>query len=202
MKKLLIIFTIVGFNSVGAQQAIQDALAKVIKENNESSLDPLDFPSSYKNYLFGSRTLKDIRIKNKFYSKYKKGTLYRHDSSQLFLNTSLFQKREFVTIGVITGSVLVVPYLMVLKATPLEEKYKVLSKVNFRDISKIQVKKINNRNAMIVSGILSLGFLFQANKPEMQGSAWGFVWLPISLTPFLLKPYFSYSWETIYNSDN
>ena len=41
MKKLLIILTIVGFNSVGAQQAIQDALAKDKKENNESSLDTL-----------------------------------------------------------------------------------------------------------------------------------------------------------------
>lgn len=201
MKKLLIILTFVGFNSVIAQSSIQEVLANVIKENNKSSFDPLDFPASYKNYLFGSRTLKDIRIKNKYDSKFQKGTLYRHDSNQLFLNTSLIQKREIVTVGVITGTVLIVPYLLVLKATPLEEKYKVLSRVNYSDISKIQVKKTNNRNAMIVSGILALAVLSQANKPEMQGSAWGFIGLPLSFTPFLLKPYFSYSWKTIFSAD-
>ena len=92
-------------------------------------------------------------------------------------------------------------YLLALGSKPLTEKYKVLSEISINEIQQIQVKKTNNRNAWIASGLLAVGLLSQANKPEMEGSALGYVWLPISLTPFLLKPYFSYSWEIVFNAN-
>ena len=88
--------------------------------------------------------------------------------------------------------------MIALCSSPLTEKYKSLSDIEYSNIENIQIKKTNNRNAFIASGILAIGFLSQANKPEMEGSALAFAWLPISLSPFLLKPYFSYSWETLY----
>ena len=88
--------------------------------------------------------------------------------------------------------------MIALGSNPLTEKYKVLSEIDYSSVENIQIKKTNNRNAFIASGLLAIGLLSQANKPEMEGSALAFAWLPISLSPFLLKPYFSYSWETIY----
>ena len=101
--------------------------------------------------------------------------------------------------GIVTGAFTGIGYLLALGANQLTEKNKVLSKIDYRNIETIQIKKTNNRNAFIASGLLAIGFLSQANKPEMEGSALAFIWLPISLSPFLLKPYFSYSWENIYS---
>jgi len=64
--------------------------------------------------------------------------------------------------------------LIALGSSPLTEKYKVLSEIEYNNIKNIQIKKTNNRNAFIASGLLAIGFLSQANKPEMEGSALAF----------------------------
>ncbi len=177
MKNFLIIFTILCHQLIFAQQSAVNSLSYVSNST-------------------------DVKIQIKGNTEIKSGTIYRYDSSKLILNTARFQKRDFITIGIATGLFTGVGYLLALGSKPLTEKYKVLSEISINEIQQIQVKKTNNRNAWIASGLLAVGFLSQANKPEMAGSALGFVWLPISLTPLLLKPYFSYSWETVFNADN
>ena len=160
MKNIFIIFAVLGFHFIFAQQSLRQQLVV-------NSL-------SYVSKSTG------VKIKIKDDIEIKTGTIYRFNSSKLILNTSRLQR---------------------LCRHPLTEKYKVLSEISINEIQQIQVKKTNNRNAWIASGLLAVGLLSQANKPEMEGSASGFVWLPISLTPFLLKPYFSYSWETVFNAN-
>ena len=175
MKKLILlsILLFVGLNFISAQQPILDVIANV--------------PNAT-----------EIKIIKKDNSKLLNGTIYNYNSSNLYLNTACLQKRDYITIGVATGSFTGVGYLIALGSSPLTEKYKSLSDIAYSNIENIQIKKTNNRNAIIASSLLAIGFLSQANKPEMEGSALAFLWLPISLTPFLLKPYFSFSWETIY----
>ena len=174
MKKLLLILLlIVGLTSIFAQQPILDVIA--------------DIPNAA-----------EIKITKKNNSKLINGTIYNYNSSKLLLNTACLQKRDFITIGIATGSFTGIGYLIALGSNPLTEKYKVLSEIDYSSVEKIQIKKTNNRNAFIASGLLAIGLLSQANKPEMEGSALAFLWIPISLSPFLLKPYFSYSWETLY----
>jgi len=172
-KLLLIALLIVGCTFIFPQQPILDVIANV--------------PNAT-----------EIKITKKDNSKLLDGKIYNYNSSKLFLNTACLQKRDYITIGVITGSFTGVGYLIALGSSPLTEKYKVLSEIEYNNIKNIQIKKTNNRNAFIASGLLAIGFLSQANKPEMEGSALAFAWLPLSLSPFLLKPYFSYSWETIF----
>ena len=176
MKILVILLLLFGCNFISAQLPILDVIANV--------------PNGI-----------EIKIIKKDNSKLLNGTIYNYNSSKLFLNTACLQKRDYITIGVATGSFTGVGYLIALGSSPLTEKYKALSEIKYSNIENIQIKKTNNRNAFIASGLLVIGFLSQANKPEMEGSALAFLWLPISLTPFLLKPYFSYSWETIYLSN-
>tara|TARA_B100000315_G_C14260768_1_gene444048 strand:- start:131 stop:670 length:540 start_codon:yes stop_codon:yes gene_type:complete len=174
MKKLLLIaLLIVGCVVVFGQQPIMDSILKL--------------PNST-----------EVKITTKDYLALKKGTIYKFNSIELFLNTACLKKRDYIAFGIVTGSFTGIGYLLALGANQLTEKYKVLSKIDYRTIKTIQIKKTNNRNAFIASGLLAIGLLSQANKPEMEGSALAFVWLPISLSPFLLKPYFSYSWENIY----
>ena len=142
----------------------------------------------------------DVKIKLKGDAIIKSGTIYRYDSSKLILNTARFQKRDFITIGVATGSFTVIGYLLALGSKPLTEKYKVLREININEIQQIQVKKTNNRNAWIASGLLFAGLLSLADTEY--GPVLGFVGIPLSFTPFLLKPYFSYSWETVFNDNN
>ena len=175
MKKLLLIaLLIAGCVIVFAQQPITDSL--------------LNLPNST-----------EVKITMKDHLKLKKGTIYNFNSSELLLNTACFKKRDYMAFGIVTGAFTGIGYLLALGANQLTEKNKVLSKIDYRNIETIQIKKTNNRNAFIASGLLAIGFLSQANKPEMEGSALAFIWLPISLSPFLLKPYFSYSWENIYS---
>ncbi len=177
MKNIFIIFTVFCIHFIFAQQLAVESLSHVSKST-------------------------DIKIKIKESSEIISGTIYRYDSSKLILNTSRLQKRDFITIGVTSGIFTGVGYLIALGSKPLTERYKVLSEISVNEIQQIQVKKTNNRNASIASGLLAVGFLSQANKPEMEGSALAFVWLPISLTPFLLKSYFSFSWETVFIANN
>ena len=172
-KRLLFALFVVGWNFIFTQQTILDIIANI--------------PNAT-----------EIKITKKDNSKLINGTIYNYNSSKLLLNTAWLQKRDYITIGIATGSFTGVGYLIALGSNPLTEKYKVLSEINYNNIENIQIKKTNNRNAFIASGILAIGFLSQANKPEMEGSALAFAWLPISLSPFLLKPYFSNSWETLY----
>ena len=173
MKLLIIALFTVGVTFIFSQQPIIDVISKV--------------PNAV-----------EIKITKKNDSELINGTISTYNSSKLLLNTACLQKRDYITIGVITGSFTGVGYLIALGSRLLTEKYKVLSEIEYNNIENIQIKKINNRNALIASGLLAIGLLSQANKPEMEGSALAFAWLPISLSPFLLKPYFSYSWETIY----
>jgi len=182
MKNIFIIFAVLGFHFIFAQQSLRQQLVV--------------------NSLSHVSKSTGVKIKIKDYIEIKTGTIYRYNSSKLILNTSRLQRRDFITIGVATGTFTGIGYLLALGSKPLTEKYKVLSEISINEIQQIQVKKTNNRNAWIASGLLAVGLLSQANKPEMEGSALGFVWLPISLTPFLLKPYFSYSWETVFNANN
>ena len=181
MKNIFIIFAVLGFHFIFSQQSLRQQLVV-------NSLS----------YVSKSTGVK-IKIKNDI--EIKTGTIYRYNSSKLILNTSRLQRRDFITIGVATGTFTGIGYLLALGSKPLTEKYKVLSEISINEIQQIQVKKTNNRNAWIASGLLAVGLLSQANKPEMEGSTLGCVWLPISLTPFLLKPYFSYSWETVFNAN-
>ena len=94
---------------------------------------------------------------------------------------------------------MIIGFALALGSNQLVERYKKINLIDYNHIQHIQIKKTNNRNAFIASGLLAITLLSQANKPKMEGSALGFVWLPISLSPFLLKPYFSYNWETVYD---
>ena len=173
MKLLIIALFTVGVTFIFSQQPIIDVISKV--------------PNAV-----------EIKITKKNDSKLINGTISTYNSSKLLLNTACLQKRDYMTIGIVTGSFTGIGYLLALGANTLTEKYKVLAEIDYSNVEKIQIKKTNNRNAFIASGLLAIGFLSQVNKPEMEGSALAFAWLPLSLSPFLLKPYFSYSWETIF----
>ena len=142
----------------------------------------------------------DVIITTKDDAERRSGTIYLYDASKLVLNTAWLQKRDYITIGVATGIFTGVGFLLALGSHSLTKKFKVLDEINYRDIQQIQIKKTNNRNAIIASSLLFLGLVSQAGHPKW-GPVLGFIGIPLSLTPFLLKPYFSYSWETIYNAN-
>ena len=103
MKKLLLIALLVaGLTFIFSQQSILDVIANV--------------PNAT-----------EIKINKKDNSKLLDGTIYNYNSSKLFLNTACLQKRDYITIGIATGSFTGVGYLIALGSSPLTEKYKVLS---------------------------------------------------------------------------